>query len=427
LEQNGLLLGCAADDFTGASDLASFLSANGARCLLLNEVPGIGYSLPDGYDAVVIALKTRSAKPEISVAEMRAAFRWLLDQGAKKLYFKYCSTFDSTKDGNIGPVLDSLLETYDLRYITLCPALPVNKRTVRGGRLYVDGIPLEQSHMKNHPLNPMWDSYIPNLMQPQSKYPCYVLDLAKLLSGNEAVKHYIDDLLEKEKRFYLVLDCLDHEHSVKLADLFANLQINSGGSSFGGDIFRALNPCGKLQTRSTSFQGKGLIFSGSCSKNTLEQVCYFQKHGGASFMMSPSRLMDGSLSLDEIWSFIENHDTDILVYSSQEHAEVKKNQEIGGAKISEILEEAMAVLGSRAVAAGIKNIVVAGGETSGAVTRALNCTAYEIGVSIDPGVPILYPLSLNGVQLTLKSGNFGGENFFVKALAMMNGKALPCS
>ena len=417
-----MLVGCVADDFTGASDAASFLSVNGARCLLFNEVPDTGYTLPDGYDAVVVALKTRSTRPDTAIGQMKAAFRWLSDQGAKKLYFKYCSTFDSTRDGNIGPVLDSLLETYDLRYTTLCPALPVNKRTVYGGRLYVDGIPLEKSHMKNHPLNPMWDSYIPNLMRPQSSYPSYVLGISDLNSGNEAVKCFVDDLLEKEKRFYLALDCLEPEHSVKLASLFADLPLNSGGSSFLGDIFHVLKPSGNLHVRSSKFRGKGLILSGSCSQATLRQVSYFQKHGGISFMLEPNGLLNGTLSLDEIWSFIEAHSTDVMVYSSQEYPEVKKNQEIGGSKTSEILEEAMAALGKRAAAAGIKNIVVAGGETSGAVTRALNCTAYEIGANIDHGVPILLPLGLSGMQLVLKSGNFGGENFFVKALAVMKGE-----
>lgn len=418
--QGRLLMGCSADDFTGAGDVASFLATGGARCLLFSGVPSSDYVLPDGYDAVVIALKTRSVKPASAVAEMGAAFRRLSDEGAEKLYFKYCSTFDSTKEGNIGPVLDSLLETYGLRYTTLCPALPLNRRTVRDGRLYVDDIPLDQSHMRNHPLNPMWDSYIPDLMQSQSRYPCHVLDHKTLSSGDGAVRQRINDLLAKEEKFYLVLDCFEPDHSVKLAGLFADLPLNSGGSSFAGDIFRTLKPEGGSCVRSAAHQSRGLILSGSCSQATLGQVRHFREHGGASFMVDPVRLLEGSLSLDEIWSFVERQDGDVLVYSSQEHTEIRKNQELSGsAEISKLLEGTMAALGSRAASAGIKNIVVAGGETSGAVAGALNCSVYEIGPSVDPGVPILYPPDLAEMQIVLKSGNFGEENFFTKALAMM--------
>ena len=418
-EQRRLLIGCVADDFTGASDAASFLANNGAQCLLFSGVPNRDYALPGGYDAVVVALKTRSVKPALAVTETGAAFRWLSNEGAEKLYFKYCSTFDSTKEGNIGPVLDSLLETYDLCYTTLCPALPVNNRTVRDGHLYVNGIPLDQSHMKHHPLNPMWDSFIPNLMQPQSKYPSHVLDHKTLTLGDEAVRRHIEDLLAKGEKFHLILDCLERDHGVKLAGLFADLPLNSGGSSFVGEIFRTLKPCAKSRVRSTAYQGRGLILSGSCSEATLGQVRYFLKHGGASFMIDPVKLAEGSLTLDEIWSFIETRSGDVLVYSSQDHSDVKRNLELSGAAVSELLEQTMANLGSRAASYGIKNIVVAGGETSGAVTRALNYSAYEIGASVDPGVPILYPLYFSEMQIVLKSGNFGGEDFFVKALAMM--------
>jgi len=174
---HSLFLGCVADDFTGAGDAASFLVNQGIPALLYNGIPKSAEGLGD-CAAAVIALKTRSAPVREAVEDSRQAFRFLIEQGAGQLYSKYCSTFDSTPAGNIGPVTDAMLEELDLPWTLLCPSLPVNGRVVREGRLCVDGVPLDESHMKNHPLNPMWDSFIPKLMEPQGKYPCLVLPAA---------------------------------------------------------------------------------------------------------------------------------------------------------------------------------------------------------------------------------------------------------
>jgi uncharacterized protein YgbK (DUF1537 family) len=421
-EQAGLAVGCAADDFTGAGDAASFLAESGARCLLLNGVPE--KDPPEGYDAIVIAMKTRSLEPRTATERMERAFRWLADRGAEKLYFKYCSTFDSTRKGNIGPVLDSLLETRGLRCATLCPALPVNGRTVRGGRLYVNGLPLDQSPMKDHPLNPMWDSFIPNLMRPQSKYPAFVLERELLRSGSETVRKRVRERVSGEKHFYLVPDYFEPGDGKTIAELFSDIPLHSGGSAFAADLFRALRADRPPISRAPAPRapGRGLVLAGSCSEATRRQIRHFAEHGGAAFEADPSRLMDGSLSPGEIEAFVERQKRDALVYSAQEPSKVQENREQRGERVSEVVEELMASLAKRAVAAGVRKLVVAGGETSGAVARTLGCAAYEIGLSLAPGVPVLSPLDLPGMSVVFKSGNFGGEDFFVEALAAMSAR-----
>lgn len=167
-----LLLGCVADDFTGGSDAASHLAAGGLNTILCNGVPAPGFVPPEGCEAVVIALKSRTQETESAVADSMKAARWLAEQGAEQLYVKYCSTFDSRPCGNIGPIVDAILEAFNVPGTVLCPALPSNGRVVRDGILYVNGVPLAESPMKDHPLTPMWESRVAKLMEPQGKYAC---------------------------------------------------------------------------------------------------------------------------------------------------------------------------------------------------------------------------------------------------------------
>ena len=422
-----IILGCVADDFTGASDVASFLAEGGASCLLINGVPGDDFVLDPGYDAVVIALKTRNVEPQSAVADTTKSFEWLRRKGAKKLYFKYCSTFDSTPKGNIGPVLDALLEQFKIPYTILCPALPVNRRIVKEGILYVDGMPLDKSPMRNHPINPMWDSSIVRLMEAQSKYPCFTLDYRQLYQDKDTIMEYMKELELHNNHFYLVGDYFEEKHGARQAELFKDLPLLSGGSALPKHLFRHYAKSNQIygnkllnnKQKDKSFQS-GLILSGSCSVATCNQIRNFINLGGTALEIKAECLMDGSQTVEDIWKFIEQNRTkDVLIYSfNKDKGNIAPEKQI---QISGKLEGTVAKLGRMAVESGINNIVVAGGETSGAVIQALGSAAFEIGKSLAPGVPILYPRGYPDLKITLKSGNFGQPDFFSRALSIMKG------
>ena len=424
-----IVLGCVADDFTGASDVASFLAKGGAHCLLINGVPGNEFILDPGYDAVVVALKTRNADPQMAVDDTTKSFDWLLSKGAKTLYFKYCSTFDSTPKGNIGPVLDALLEQFDIAYTILSPALPINRRIVKEGILYVDGNPLDKSPMKNHPINPMWDSSVVKLMEAQSKYPCFKLDYHQMYQAKDTVMKYIAELELHNSHFYLVVDYFEEKHGTRQVELFNDLPLLSGGSALPMHIFKQYAENNSIygskflhdKRDDISFQ-RGLILSGSCSVATRNQIDNFIFLGGTALGIEAECLIDGSQTVEDIWKFIEQNPTeDVLIYSFNDNkGKVDQEKQV---QISEMLEGAVAKLGKMAVESGITNIVVAGGETSGAVIQALGSVAFEIGKSLAPGVPILFPLGYPNLKITLKSGNFGQPDFFSRALSIMKGVA----
>lgn len=410
--------GCIADDFTGASDAASFLVKGGLSSVLYNGYPSA--EVADGKaKSLVVALKTRTQERISAVEDSLQAVHWLKAQGADQIYMKYCSTFDSTPEGNIGPILDAVLEELDCPYTILCPALPVNGRTIREGHLLVNDVPLHESSMRNHPLTPMWDSYIPNLMAPQSKYPTFVVDDALLSRPKEEIWNTVEGWGAEHAHFYLVPDCYLPHHLNRIAEVFGQLPVLSGGSGL-------LEPLAQQSTQNTSLapppsatSGSALILAGSCSQATLAQIAHFQKSGGKSYRIDPQSLLEGSLNAQKIWEqAMADGGQDILIYSSDTPDRVREAQQAGREQISELLENCTAQLAQLAVSQGVNRIIVAGGETSGAVTRGLKFQSYSVGESIAPGVPILIPLSAPDVRLVLKSGNFGQEDFFSRALAM---------
>lgn len=420
--KKGILLGCIADDFTGASDAASFLVQGGLRTVLYNGVPdGEAVAAAEDCEAAVIALKTRTQETASAVKDSLEALGWLREQGARQFYVKYCSTFDSTPKGNIGPICDAAMELLGTECTLLCPSLPVNGRTVRGGRLYVNGIPLDETHMKNHPLTPMWDSDIPSLMKDQSRYPCFVLDRETLCSGSEAVTALTERCRKQYDRFYLVPDYETDEDAEKIVALFGGLPLLTGGSglmsALGGKLSGENE--GGPAPKGASGQGKAILFAGSCSVATRAQVKHYLEHAaGEGIMLEPDRLLTGEQSVEKIWAQIVETDPDrILIYSSGSAGRVERT---GGDRNAEAatLERTMAELAGLAVDAGFTRIIVAGGETSGAVTKKLGLSAYRIGESIAPGVPVMIPLHDERIRLVLKSGNFGQEDFFQRALAV---------
>lgn len=407
-----MLIGCIADDFTGGSDIASFFAKGGLSTILYNGIPKKS-SEPPKSDVCVIALKTRTQDTEEAVEDSLEAIKWLKEQGAQQFYVKYCSTFDSTPEGNIGPICDAVMDFLEAPYTILCPALPVNGRTVKNGCLYVHGVPLHESSMKDHPLTPMWDYDLTRLMEPQSKFPSFkkagsINDLAGFIEKSE-----------KEAGgtpFYIVPDFEKDEDAENLVKNFGDLKILTGGSG----LAEALAKKHKRDSKNEDFEKSNtpaLLLAGSCSETTRNQIEKYEKSGGASYFIDSLKLVLGEESVDNIWRQISESEENVLVYSSDTPENVKRNQQQGKADVAGMLEETIAELAARALEAGYHRIIVAGGETSGAVTKRLGYTEYFIGESIEPGVPIMIPAQDRRTRIVLKSGNFGKPDFFLRALS----------
>ena len=409
MNNRSLRIGCVADDFTGASDAASFLRKRGLSTVLYTGVP-LDRAAPVPCDAVVVALKTRSVESETAKAESLDAMDWLLEAGAEQLYLKYCSTFDSTPRGNIGPVMDAALERLGLRYSLLCPALPVNGRTVVGGRLYVNGVPLAESGMRNHPLNPMWASDIAELMAEQSRFPCFNVSLEELEGGWERFTGRLAALCAAHEHFYLVPDYYEDGHAELIYSRFGESKLLSGGSGLlGNGLLKG--EAGAGQAGDTQPAGSTLLLSGSCSEATLAQLERYRAQGGRMIRVDPLKAIDGEQTAESIWRDAERY-PEVMIFSSADKTTVSAMPEAVRSLAPGVLEALMGELAARAVAAGFTQIIVAGGETSGAVTKALGYGSYIIGDSIAPGVPVMMPVDNKKLRLVLKSGNFGQENFF---------------
>lgn len=414
MKQNSMIIGCVADDFTGASDAASFLRAAGLKVALSTGLPEADKDI-GGCEAVVVALKCRSTPAPEAVRDCIEAFRWLQEAGAQKLYYKYCSTFDSTRRGNIGPVMDSALNEFGEKYTILCPALPVNGRTVKNGRLYVDGVPLHLTHMKDHPLNPMWSADISELMREQSRYPCYVVTLKDMLKGKEHIQKMIDRFSAASEHFYLIPDYFEQEHDKLIYSLFGGLKLLSGGSG----LLAAVDACRKTSTEENEVcvtaAGKTILLAGSCSNMTLRQIEEYRRKHDMAIKIDPLSVLDGTQTLNSLWGEVAGRDG-ALLYSSESAQEITRIPERSRTQVSEKLEQLMAELAVNAENEGYTQIIVAGGETSGAVTKGINYGTYLIGESVAPGVPVMMPVRNSAMRIVLKSGNFGQEDFFDTAI-----------
>jgi uncharacterized protein YgbK (DUF1537 family) len=410
------LLGCIADDFTGASDAASFLMAGGLNTILFNGIPDGETMVREDTGAVVIALKTRTEETGRAVTESIAAAEWLKEQGAPQIYNKYCSTFDSTPTGNIGPICDALLDAWGGQYSLICPSLPVNKRTVSNGRLYVDGIPLDQSHMSRHPLTPMWDSSIPALMKGQSNYPCFILNRETLEGPDTQVRKLIAEYGRNHSRFYLVPDYVDDADADRIVSMFGDVPLLTGGSGILTALARKISAGREQKPFPSAVSGKALLAAGSCSPATIGQIRRYKEAGGTAFMLNAGSLAAGVQSVEILWNDIKKTSGESVLLYTAGNKDAGVKTEPGTPDAAVLLEQTMAALAEKAVAAGYRRIIVAGGETSGAVTRALGFNAYRIGSGIAPGVPVMQPLQNPDIRLVLKSGNFGQEDFFLRAL-----------
>ncbi len=413
-----MLLGSIADDFTGASDLANTLTANGMRTVLAIGVPP-GRSTVAGADAVVVALKTRSIEPAEAVSQSLAALAWLRDAGARQYLFKYCSTFDSTPRGNIGPVAEALLDALAAPITIACPAFPTNRRTIYQGHLFVGDRLLSESGMQDHPLTPMTDPDLVRWLQRQMRGKVGLLDFATVARGGAAVRAALDELAARGVRV-AIADAISDENLRALGEGCADLALVTGGSGIAlglPDNFRRRGELESAAPEPVRVGGRAVVLSGSCSRATREQVEHYRA-AAPSRMLTAESIVERAVTPEDLvrWVLDQPGEMAPLVSTSADPKVVAAAQaRFGTAEVAGAIESFTARLAALLLEAGVRRFVVAGGETSGAVVQALGVRQLAIGPEIDPGVPALRGIDVT-VGLALKSGNFGAADFFQKAL-----------
>ncbi len=418
-----MLLGCIGDDFTGSSDLANTLAKGGMRTVQYSGVP----AGPAGSDveAGVIALKTRSIPVGEAVAKSMAALEWLQAQGCRQFLFKYCSTFDSTREGNIGPVADALADRLDTDCVIACPVFPATGRTLYLGHLFVGDKLLSESGMENHPLTPMTDPDIRRWLQYQTKSNVGHVPISTVDAGPDAVAAALNAEAASGRRM-IVVDATIDQDLTTIGAAAADLKLITGGSGIAlglPDNFRRAGLIGEDQNTWKGETGPVVVLSGSCSIATRGQVArYVEDH--PHLEVTADAVMHGRLTGQSVASYLLDHkDEAPIAFSSADPDVVAKAQEtFGRESLAEMLEGLFAEVAREVTEAGVSRLITAGGETSGAIVSGLGIDALEIGPEIDPGVPALRAASRDLV-LALKSGNFGAEDFFEKAANVLKGEA----
>jgi 3-dehydrotetronate 4-kinase len=422
-----LFLGCVADDYTGASDLANTLTRAGLRTVQTIGVPSDNLKLPE-VDAVVVSLKSRSIEAGLAVTRSRAAEKWLRGRGADHVLFKICSTFDSTDAGNIGPVMDALRADSAETIVLVTPAFPETGRTVYQGNLFVGLVPLNESPLKDHPLNPMHDSNLVRVLARQSKTRVGLIALATLTRGPDAVRAQLADLSAKGFGAAIVDAVFDRDLET-IGSVALDHRLSVGASGIGLGIARALVASGKVKSNAqnaipdTPVGGPAACLAGSCSQATLQQIANAEKTMPL-LHLDPERVVAGKDEAGRAlaWAKTRINQGPILIASSSTPEEVAALQSRHGRDAAgHAIEQAMADIGEGLVQSGVRRLVVAGGETSGAVVDRLRIPGFLVGAEIAAGVPVLRAVgAANGeMLLALKSGNFGGPEFFSDALALM--------
>jgi 3-dehydrotetronate 4-kinase len=421
-----LQLGCIADDFTGATDLANNLVRAGMRVVQTIGVPEAGSDAEAlaGVDAVVVALKSRTAPVAEAVSQSLAAARWLREQGAQRFYFKVCSTFDSTAQGNIGPVAEALMAMLDAPFVPVTPAFPENGRTIFQGHLFVGEQLLSDSPMRHHPLTPMTDANLMRVLQPQlATHRVGLVARAVVAQGADAIAARAHALVQQGIHFGVV-DAVDNADLHPLAAAIRAqdwpLVVAGSGLAIAMPATEGFSPS-PSSARLPRPSGAAAVVSGSCSAATNAQVAAFAAAGGAALPIDALRLARGEQTVDQIlaWALPRLGDVPILVHATAPPDTVRAVQaELGVERAGALVEQALADVARALVAQGVRRLVVAGGETSGACVQALGIRRLRIGAQIDPGVPWCHDARL-GLHLALKSGNFGGVDFFHRAFTQL--------
>ena len=418
------ILGCIADDFTGATDLANMLVRGGLRTVQLLGVPEPGDPVPD-VDVVVVALKSRTIPPAEAVSQSLATLDWLQAAGAKQIFFKYCSTFDSTDEGNIGPVTDALMDALEADFTIACPAFPETGRTIFKGHLFVGDQLLSDTHMRHHPLTPMTDSNLVAVLGRQTKRAVGLIQHSRIDGGVASISAAID-ALKAEGKPIAVVDAIDDDQLHVIGQAIADLKLITGGSGIALGLPANYRKAGWVGENPAADQvpavsGPALILSGSCSAATLGQVAEFAKTG-PTLPLDPLAIAEDPATVDRAieWARAKLAEGPALIHASAAPDAVKAVQEkLGRNEAGELVERAMAKIALALVETGVRRLVVAGGETSGAVVGALGVKGLLIGSQIDPGVPGTVTMGDRPMALALKSGNFGAPDFFEKALRTM--------
>jgi uncharacterized protein YgbK (DUF1537 family) len=422
-----LALGCIADDYTGASDLANTLTRCGLRTVQTIGVPADDLALPQ-VDAVVVSLKSRSIEAGLAVKRSRDAEKWLRGRGARHVLFKICSTFDSTDAGNIGPVMDALRADSGDAMVLVTPAFPKTGRTVYQGNLFVGAVPLNESPLKDHPLNPMHDSNLVRVLARQSRTQIGLVDLAAIARGPDAVRARLADLAGKGIGA-VIADAVFERDLETVGKVALDHGVSVGASGLGLGLARALVASGQVKSHTTNaiaddpVGGPAACLAGSCSQATLQQIARAEQ-AMPVLHLDPDRVIAGK---DEArralaWALERLEQGPILIASSSAPEEVAALQARHGRDAAgHAIEQAMADIAEGLVSSGVRRLVIAGGETSGAVVDRLQIPGFLVGAEIAAGVPVLRSVGANSgdMLLALKSGNFGGPEFFSDALKLM--------
>jgi uncharacterized protein YgbK (DUF1537 family) len=422
-----LALGCIADDYTGASDLANTLTRCGLRTVQTIGVPAADLALPE-VDAVVVSLKSRSIEAGLAVSRSRAAEQWLRKRGARHVLFKICSTFDSTDAGNIGPVMDALRADAGDAIVLVTPAFPETGRTVYQGNLFVGAVPLNESPLKDHPLNPMHDSNLVRVLARQSRTRIGLVNLADIARGPEAVRARLAQLSGKDFGA-VIADAVFERDLETIGQVALDHRMSVGASGIGLGLARALVASGNVTSHAANpisgapVGGPAACLAGSCSQATLQQIARAEQ-AMPVLHLDPDQVIAGKGESRRAlaWARERLQEGPILIASSSTPEEVAALQlRHGRDAAGHAIEQAMADIAEGLVQSGVRRLVVAGGETSGAVVDRLAIPGFLVGAEIAAGVPVLRAVGATqgDMLLALKSGNFGGPEFFSDALGLM--------
>ncbi|WNC07949.1 3-oxo-tetronate kinase [Pseudomonas coleopterorum] len=419
------LLGCIADDFTGATDLANILVRGGMRTVQSIGVPDSDLAEFAEADAIVIALKSRTTPAASAVAESLQALAWLRERGCQQFFFKYCSTFDSTAEGNIGLVTEALLDALGSDFTIACPAFPETGRTLFRGHLFVQDSLLSECGMQHHPLTPMKDANLVRVLDEQTTGAVGLLRYDVVGQGASAVVKRMDEL-RAEGVSVAIADAVSDEDLQALGRACANLALITGGSGVAQGLPENFRRQGLLRTGDAAampiIEGRAVVLAGSTSKATNGQVAAWLEADRPAFRIDPLAIARGEPVVAQAVAFADRDET-VLIYATSSPEQVAAVQrELGVEQAGAMIEEALGQVAAQLQDKGWRRFVIAGGETSGAVVQALQVKGLRIGRQIDPGVPATVAFGgTTALALTLKSGNFGSVDFFAKALACLAG------
>ena len=414
-------IGCIADDFTGATDLANNLVKAGFATVQTIGVPAD--DAPQSTEAVVVALKSRSIDVDTAIEQSLDALAWLQTQGCEKFYFKYCSTFDSTPIGNIGPVAEALMAELGCASTLFCPAFPATGRTVYQGYLFVHDALLNESGMQNHPLNPMTDAKLSRWLGAQCRAGVGVLPAGEIDAGAKAARDCLDRLRDQGQPL-IVTDTLTDAHLHTIAEASRDMPLVTGGSGLALGLGALYDTAHAQAASLPAAQGAALVLAGSASTRTGEQIDHARGRMPTR-ALDPRALsddFDAAVDAAQLWA-LSCFDGPMLIHSDTRPDAIKTAQDaLGATAAGELVERALATLAKRLVAGGVGRLIVAGGETAGAIVQALGIQKLQIGGEIDPGVPWTWAESAHGpIHLALKSGNFGAPDMFTEAWKAIQG------